>query len=127
MSSPKGIRFEIEGYAVTIALPAAISQGATMPDNGWLPFSPTEFKVIRLLLERGPLSRDEVAKHLEESPDGRIKGVMATLVARRVVAVTTEGYRLNVGEQNRAVVASWLASAEPALEDIRTTRGGMDT
>ncbi len=123
--SPSDIVLTIAGYRVTVAVPASLAKGAIMPDAGWLPFSPTEFRVIRLLLDKGALSREEVARNLDESPDGRIKGIMATLTARRIVAVTPEGYRLNMPEANRPAVSSWLATFEVNPEDGRKTAGGL--
>jgi hypothetical protein len=95
-----------------------------MPVPEWLPFSETEARVIRLLLDSTPLSRDQIARALDESPDGRLKGIMATLVARDVVNVKADGYALNCSEDKKPVVRALLDTRFP-LKGDRPPNGGL--
>jgi hypothetical protein len=81
-----------------------------MPEADWLPFSETEIKVLRLLTEHAALSREGIATALDESVDGRLRGILATLVARHVLAVTSDGYRLNVADDRRTGIRVYLDS-----------------
>jgi hypothetical protein len=86
--------------------------------SGWHVFSATEEKVVALLLEKGkPMSREQIASALDESADGRIRGIMATLVSRAVCNVTADGYRLNVNtDADRETLRRLLAAHRPADE-----------
>jgi predicted ArsR family transcriptional regulator len=97
----------------------------SMPVEEWSPFSETEARVIRLLLDSPPLSRDQIARALDESPDGRLKGIMATLVARDVVLVKSEGYSLNCSEEKKAGVRAWLDARFPVKGNSPPSGGAV--
>jgi hypothetical protein len=79
-----------------------------MPVRGWLPFSKTERRVLVLLLQKGALSREQIATELDESVEGRLRGILATLVARMVLMVTTDGYQVNVSTGQRQHLLGWV-------------------
>jgi hypothetical protein len=79
-----------------------------MPVQEWLPFSEAEVRVIRLMLDSPPLSRDQLARALDESTEGRFKGIIANLVSRHVLLLTAEGYLLNVAEDKKPTLRDWL-------------------
>lgn len=79
-----------------------------MPCDDWLPFSPTECRVLALLLKGRPLSREELATKLDEAVDGRLRGILATLVARKVLLTTTDGYAINAADGKRQSLREWL-------------------
>jgi len=84
--------------------------GSGLPQEEWLPFSQTETRVLELLLRSQAMSREEIATALDESIDGRLKGVLATLTGRRVLLTTTSGYTVNAPEGRRLALRRWLES-----------------
>lgn len=114
----KRLRLTLGEVRVTVDLPDSGREGNALPLADWLPFSPTEFRVLRLLWEKGPLVREELCRKLDESPDGRIKGVLATLVGRHVLLVTSEGYALNCPPDYRERVKAWLDEVDRPEEAV---------
>lgn len=102
----------VGGYKISVELPASVVRGSAMPAESWLPFSQTEQKVLRLLLDSGPLSREEIATRLNESVDGRIKGILATLVGRHVLLTTQDGYCLNIKSEDADRIRQFLDGLE---------------
>src|SRR5688572_18384493 len=96
------LRFNLDGIDVTVRL----QERGGRPARAWLFFSPLEARIVRALLG-GPATREQLARVLEEPPDGKLKGVLAELVAREVLASGSEGYRLLLGESTPAKVAAW--------------------
>lgn len=91
------MRMSAEGVEVVLRLPPgqALTRFAGLPEN-WLPFSHTEVRVLLLLLRRRcPLSREQIATALDESVDGRLRGVLAALNNRRALMIGSEGYQVN--------------------------------
>jgi hypothetical protein len=110
------LRFRLGEVRITVDLPRHDREGTPMALSDWLLFSPTELRVIRLLYERGPLTRDALCQKLDESPDGRLKGILATLVGRHVLLVTGDGYALNGPPEYRERVRAWLESVREEEE-----------
>lgn len=95
--------------------------------SDWMFFSPTEVRIVELLVEGKALSRDEIARKLDESVDGRIRGILATLVARRVLANGPEGYYLHAPDEKRALIRNWLARLEESVSGKVTTKASDET
>jgi hypothetical protein len=119
------IRLQIEGIVAIFDVPsiapvtpdARVAHGALpMAFGDWLFFSPAEERIVRLLLDHDALSREQIAAKLDESETGRIRGLLACLVARRVLAAGADGYRLNTDAAKRAELRAWF--------DDRDTSGG---
>jgi hypothetical protein len=108
------VRVQVGDVQVSLRIPRA-GDGAALPSAEWLPFSPTEKRVVMLLIGSQALSRDDIAQKLDESPDGRIKGILATLVARKVILVTPDGYQVNAPEGKRKALKEWFA--DPVEEE----------
>ena len=105
----KRLRLSLGEVRVTVDLPDSAAPGAAMPREDWLLFSSTELRVLRVLVDRPALSREQIASALDESAEGRLKGVLAALGARKVILVTADGYQLNAPTESRAVLRTWLA------------------
>ena len=75
---------------------------------GWLMFAELERRVLLALLSDGALSREQLAGKLEESADGRLRGILANLTARKVLMVTADGYAVNAAGEEREGVRGWL-------------------
>lgn len=78
---------------------------------------------MRPELKRRALSREEVARLLDESPEGRIKGILATMVSRRVLAVTGDGYQLNLDVAQVGQVRELLGRLEGVEQPPERKRG----
>lgn len=109
-SSPDEVEVKVRGAVVIVRVPSQV--GDEMPP-GWCLFSPTEVKVLRYLLAHGATSREDLAVGLEESVDGRLRGIAATLVARKILLVTQSGYAVNAPDESLTGLVSWLDSRFP--------------
>ena len=85
----------------------------------WLPFTEVEIAILLALLDVPALSRHELARHLDESPDGKLKAAVASLCARRVLINSPAGYAINAPESRRGPIRTWL-------ESLRSPAGGID-
>lgn len=85
--------------------------------SSWLTFSPTEVRVIRYLLAHGPTSREDLATGLGESVEGRLRGICATLVARKVLLVTQNGYAVNAADDAIPALEAWLNERFPETSE----------
>ena len=94
-----------------------------MRPAGWLLFTPTELRVLRLLASGAAMSRLEIARRLDEAEDGRIKPCLAGLVARRCLLVQPEGYRINVLPDELANLRGWLAELDGEGPASQATTG----
>lgn len=114
------IRLEVDGVQVLLrVLPhAAAEEGsAALPVvilTDWSFFNALEERIVRLLLD-GPLSREEIARKLDESADGKVKPTLAGLASRRVLRTTADGYAVNAIGERLTELRSWLASRPPCL------------
>lgn len=103
------LRLSINGVRVTVDVPPSpLLQGMSMPSSDWLPFAQTELRIIRLLVGKQAMSREQIASALDESPEGRLKGILAILGSRKVVLVTADGYQLNATTEERPAIREWL-------------------
>lgn len=64
---------------------------------GWSPLSPLARRAVRALAEHGPMTCEEIADRLGESPTGKLKYLLADLVDRGIL-VSRGGYTLSVPE-----------------------------
>jgi hypothetical protein len=109
-------RFSAGGWRVEVGLPEVLAKllmKGPPVSTDWKWFAPMEEKIVRLLLDGASLSREEIADKIDESPDGKIKGVLAELVERHVLSVQREGYRLNCSEEARPALKEWLGRGAP--------------
>src|SRR5262245_10571412 len=79
-------RIGIEFGKGRLAIDPPEDLGVGSPVLGWLFLSSTEEKIVRLLLAASALSREEIASRIDENADGRLKGILAGLVGRHVIA-----------------------------------------
>jgi len=119
MTNDRQIRVSVGGYSVTIDPPTGSWEGSPslLPIPAWLPFSHTEQRVLVLLLSEGAKSREQIALALDESIDGRLRGILAGLHARRVLHIGDDGYAINAPESTRPALRRWLdtVAGEPGL------------
>jgi hypothetical protein len=108
------LRLTLGGINVTVDVPQGVAPGQAMPWPDWLPFSTTELRIVGLMLSRQALSREQIASALDETVDGRIKGVLASLVSRKVLLVTGDGYQLNAPADARPALKEWVRARESA-------------
>lgn len=85
-----------DGTEVIVRIPNPEPVAADVLPEGWRLFSATEERVLALFLKHRALVRERLCQLLDESPDGRMKGILATLVGRKVLLVTGEGYQINL-------------------------------
>lgn len=104
------LRLSLGKVRVTVDLPSEKDGGERLPLTEWKLFTPTELRVIRLLVERHAMSREEIGTAIDESPEGRLKSVLASLTARRVLKVTESGYVLNVPPGGKKGLREWIKS-----------------
>lgn len=76
----------------------------------WLFFTPVELEIVRLLTDTPSLKAAAVLSRLPDESESKVKFALAGLVERRVlICTTTDGYGLNVNDDERAELRAWLA------------------
>jgi hypothetical protein len=121
-AGPVVLRLQVAGDGAL--LPRADAAGDVPPTPGptapagWRLFSPLEARVVRLLLD-GPGTRERIARVLDEAADGKLRYVLAELVAREVASTGADGYRLVLAGGERPAVAA-------LLDGIQAEDGGRD-
>ena len=123
MSSPKGSRicFELEqgsdGVRLNVVVPplSPDDEPAPMPLNSnWQFLSPLTLRVVRLLASKGWLTREEIARELNEPPEGKITVLLPDLVDRGVIESSPrKGYQIAMPsdadpERYRTSLLAWL-------------------
>jgi hypothetical protein len=116
------VRVQVGDVRLSVRLADADADDSSrLPFPGWLAVSATEEAVLKLLLEKTALSREQIALALDESVDGRLRGVLATLHARKILAIGDNGYELAIPARGKERLRKWLAVLE---SDRRGTDGG---
>jgi len=108
---PNRLRFRLGQIRVTIDLPSVAGKGRQMLSN-WLLFTKAELAILRLLADGRARSREEIARELGESPEGKLKGLLANLGDRLCITVRPDGYRINAHDDELPELRRALGSLE---------------
>lgn len=104
------LKFRLGEIRIAITIPEAAGKGGAMFVSNWRQFSRSELAILRLLLDGKARSREEIARELNESPDGKIKSTLATLADRECLLITQDGYKANLAEDELEAARKWLQS-----------------
>jgi hypothetical protein len=85
-------------------------------------FSEIETRVLLQIGDTPALSREEIARRIKVTPDGRLRGILSTLGQRGVLQVTNDGYRLACAPSARE---GFKAALLVSLEEGQNGRNGQ--
>lgn len=106
------MRVEIGGVEVSLRLTKEKDRGKTMLLRDWLAFSAAEQGVLKILVRGVARTREQLAREMEESADGKLKILLANLVLRKVIIVTDDGYAVNAPASKLPGLRTWFEAEQ---------------